>query len=218
MDSETKEKIAQMRADLEMMTARVNALQLELEMATDGDDEIKPELGIRPGPGVKVGRSGNMYVVGLGHVNDTEMGKREQDGSVSRSIEIDEKGRQQLYKFGSGGYEVTLDELKDKGGAFLVKMKCNVDGLEADSIAYYTPEEDSDSGSGDDSGSGGDSSGYYDEYPQDGDWRWARVEWNTTSLKFEQYKEFWDAATRTWDEEEPPIEIVGTETHASQHV
>ena len=152
MDVETEIALAKLRAEIDELRSRLDAVEDEAADAADAADAA--EVG------------GDAEVRGSGQWDLPDADACAAGFTdATRSVEtVSSTGLQQIYKFAGGGHAVTEEELTadppiDPMPVFLMRMKVDADGKNALSVAYCTPAVLKAALAGGESSSGGSDSG-----------------------------------------------------------
>ena len=210
MEIETEMALARLRAELDALRARIDAVEDE---AADALDDGALVEAAAPGSGQWDLPDADACAAGF--------------AEATRSVEtVPSTGLRQIYKFAGDGYAVTAADLTgdpppDPLPVFVMRMKVDADGTNALSVAYCTMatliEALAGSSSSGGSDSGSDTSEPSPDGLPDGTEIWGKVEYDQTYNKFVQFKLVWSAATRTFVQAETPVDIITAVSHASQH-
>ena len=129
MDVETEMTLAKLRAEIDELRSRLDAVEDEAADAADGA-EVGGDAEVR-GSGQWDLPDADACAAGF--------------TDATRSVEtVPSTGLQQIYKFAGGGYAVTAGDLSAEDPpsplpVFLMRMKVDADGKNALSVAYCTP-------------------------------------------------------------------------------
>ncbi len=129
MDVETEMTLAKLRAEIDELRSRLDAVEDEAADAAEGA-EVGGDAEVR-GSGQWDLPDADACAAGF--------------ADATRSVEtVSSTGLQQIYKFAGGGHAVTEEELTadppiDPMPVFLMRMKVDADGKNALSVAYCTP-------------------------------------------------------------------------------
>jgi len=149
MDVETEIALAKLRAEIDELRSRLDAVEDEAADAAEGA-EVGGDAEVR-GSGQWDLPDADACAAGF--------------TDATRSVEtVPSTGLQQIYKFAGGGHAVTAEELTadppiDPMPVFLMRMKVDADGKNALSVAYCTPAVLKAALAGGESSSGGSDSG-----------------------------------------------------------
>ena len=128
MDVETEMTLAKLRAEIDLLRSRLDAVEDEAADAAEGA-EVGGDAEVR-GSGQWDLPDADACAAGF--------------TDATRSVEtVSSTGLQQIYKFAGGGHAVTEEELTadppiDPMPVFLMRMKVDADGKNALSVAYCT--------------------------------------------------------------------------------
>ena len=126
MDVETEMTLAKLRAEIDELRSRLDAVEDEAADAAEGA-EVGGDAEVR---GSGQWDLPDADACAAGFIDAT------------RSVEtVSSTGLQQIYKFAGGGYAVTAGDLSAEDPpsplpVFLMRMNCEVDKVEAVSVAY----------------------------------------------------------------------------------
>lgn len=87
MDTETRDRLAEMKSDIALLRQRLETLQWNLE-EIETDEAITQEVDIISGPGVQVSRSGKTYVVSADIAAADSVLARVDDGSAAHGYSV----------------------------------------------------------------------------------------------------------------------------------